>query len=163
MRIYRLAIRCLENVYESIRKVHYKLLYGKRLTWSKLKIRGKGKVFNIQEEGSIKIGSAFFNSGCKLNAHKEIVIGHNCLFGENVKIYDHNHVYSNLHEPISNQGFICKPVYIGDNCWIGSNVTILQGVHIGDNVVIGANCLIYKDIPSNVVVKANDGYTISQR
>ena len=34
-----------------------------------------------------------------------------------------------------------------------SNVTILKGVTIGNNVVIGANCLIYKDIPDNSIVK----------
>lgn len=55
--------------------------------------------------------------------------------------------------PISQHGFSVADVIIGDNCWIGSDVIILKGVTIGDNVVIGAKCLIYKDIPSNSIVK----------
>ena len=31
------------------------------------------------------------------------------------------------------------PIVIGDNCWIGSGVTILPGVTIGSNAVIGAD------------------------
>ncbi|WP_455667719.1 DapH/DapD/GlmU-related protein [Phocaeicola sp.] len=41
---------------------------------------------------------------------------------------------------------------IGSHCWIDSNVVILKGVTMGDNVVIGAGCVIYKDVPSNTVV-----------
>ena len=29
---------------------------------------------------------------------------------------------------------------------------ILKGVTIGDNCVIGAGCIVYKDVPSNTVV-----------
>ena len=35
------------------------------------------------------------------------------------------------------------------------NTTILKGVHIGDNVIIGANSLVNKDIPDNVVAAGN--------
>ena len=44
---------------------------------------------------------------------------------------------------------------IGDNCWIGADVTILPGVTIGDNSVIGAGSVVTKDIPSNVVAVGN--------
>ena len=43
------------------------------------------------------------------------------------------------------------PVHIGENVWIGANVTVLPGVTIGDNAVIGANSLVTKDIPANTV------------
>lgn len=42
-------------------------------------------------------------------------------------------------------------VSIGDNVFIGANVTILKGVHIGNNVIIGACSLVNKDIPDNCV------------
>lgn len=35
-------------------------------------------------------------------------------------------------------------VIIGDNCWIGANVFICQGVKIGDYVIIGANSVVLK-------------------
>lgn len=40
-------------------------------------------------------------------------------------------------------------IHIGDDVWIGGNVTILPGVNIGNNVVIGAGAVVTKDIPDN--------------
>jgi acetyltransferase-like isoleucine patch superfamily enzyme len=39
-----------------------------------------------------------------------------------------------------------KMVIIGNDVWIGENVTIMSGVKIGDGAVIGANSLVTKDI-----------------
>ena len=47
------------------------------------------------------------------------------------------------------------PVTIGNNVWIGGNVTILPGVSIGDNTTIGAGSVVTKDIKSNVVAAGN--------
>ncbi len=46
---------------------------------------------------------------------------------------------------------IAKPVTIGNDVWIGGNVTILPGVTIGNNVVVGAGAVVTKDLPDNVV------------
>ena len=43
------------------------------------------------------------------------------------------------------------PVTIGNNVWIGANVSIMPGVTIGDNTVIGAGSVVTRDIPANVV------------
>ena len=48
-----------------------------------------------------------------------------------------------------------KPIKVGNNVWIGGNVTVLPGVSIGDNVVIGAESVVTKDIPSNVIAVGN--------
>lgn len=48
-----------------------------------------------------------------------------------------------------------KPVTIGKNVWIASNVTILPGVQIGDHSIIGAGSIVNKDIPCNVIAYGN--------
>lgn len=42
-------------------------------------------------------------------------------------------------------------VIIGNNVWLGENVTILKGVSIGDNVIIGYGSIVTKSIPANSV------------
>ena len=99
----------------------------------------------------------FMNRYCSINCLGEIVIGSNSIFGEGVKIYDHNHRYRGINNGINikNTGLKIGKVSIGSNCWIGSNVTILNNVVIGDNVVIGANSLVYKSIKSGSVIVNN--------
>lgn len=41
---------------------------------------------------------------------------------------------------------------IGNDVWIGTNATILQGVKIGDGAVVGANSLVSKDVPPYAIV-----------
>ncbi len=45
-----------------------------------------------------------------------------------------------------------KIIIIGDDCYIGTGVTILGPVTIGNNVTIAANSLVNKDIPDNCIV-----------
>lgn len=42
-------------------------------------------------------------------------------------------------------------ITIGKDCWIGNNVSILDGVQIGDGCVIGAGSVVTKSIPPGMV------------
>lgn len=118
----------------------------------------KNSTVTIRRTGKVYIGNnVFFNNYISINCHSNIRIGDNCLFGENVKIYDHNHKFRDKNSPIAGQGYSYGDISIGNNCWIGSNVVILKGVKIGNNVVIGANCVIDKDVAENTIVKAGGG------
>lgn len=44
------------------------------------------------------------------------------------------------------------PIVIGDNCYIGTGVTILGPVTIGDNVTIAAGAVVTKNITDNCTV-----------
>lgn len=136
-------------------KFYYKICYNKNFVVGKHIHFRKNFLINIRENGKIKIGdNCFFNNYCSLNCLEYIDIGNDCIFGENVKIYDHNHRF-NKTELIRKQGFKKDKIEIGNNCWIGSNVTILKGSKIGDGVVIGAGCVINENIESNSIVKVN--------
>lgn len=139
----------------------YRLLFGKKFDISNRVFVRRGFSVSISDGAQIRIGNdVFFNNYCSINAMKSIVIGADCLFGENVKIYDHNHVYTDQNTPIRNQGFNCKNVIIGDNCWICSNVIILPGTVIGDHCVIGANCVVHGIIPNNTILRNEGNYII---
>lgn len=133
---------------------------------------GSGVVFRefcnilLMEKAILHIGNnVFFNNYCSINCLNSLEIGEGSLFGEGVKIYDHNHKHQviNGNLQVERNAFSTQPVKIGKNCWIGSNVTILKGVEIGDNVIIGAGCLIYKSISANSIVKLNQSLSIDTR
>ena len=136
----------------------FKSVYGAKFqTEEGLYVR-KGFTVTIEENGFISIGrDVFFNNFCSLNALEEIEIGDDCIFGENVHIYDHNHKYSNKSIPVNSQGFTKKKVSVGSNTWVGSNVVILKGVSIGKHCVIGAGCVVFKDVPENHVLVCKQG------
>lgn len=138
-----------------IMKLYYKICYGKNCRIGKKTHFRKGFIINIRNNGKVNIGeNCFFNNYCSINCLENINIGNDCIFGENVKIYDHNHriKYDTL---IRKQGFKTDQIIIGNNCWIGSNVTILKGTKIGDNVVIGTCCVINQSIENDSIVKNN--------
>ena len=94
--------------------------------------------------------NVIFNNNCSINCLENIFIDENTLIGEDVKFYDHNHKYNS--KEISHKEFTTSPIHIGKNCWLGSNVIILKGVTIGDNSIIGAGCIIHKDVPKNSII-----------
>ena len=108
----------------------------------------------VGKKGTLSIGeNTTINKYTSIVALERISIGENCLIGENVKIYDNNHkvdIIDNKRVP-NHKEFQTKEILIGNNVWIASNVTILKGVTIGDNSIIGAGCLIYKDVSANTV------------
>lgn len=117
----------------------------------------------VGNQAKLTLGNrVFLNNFCSLNCLLDVEIGENTLFGENVKIYDHNHKYTTgATLEVSPYEFCLAPVKIGKNCWLGSNVTVLKGVTIGDNSIIGAGCLIFKDIPANSKVTLEQSLNIS--
>ena len=42
-------------------------------------------------------------------------------------------------------------ISVGNGCWIGANVTILDGVNIGNGCVIAAGSVVTKNVPDNVL------------
>lgn len=80
-------------------------------------------------------------------ALRDVIIGNNVLIADKVYISDNLHGYEDTTTPIKNQPVLFKArVEIGDNSWIGENVSII-GASIGKHCVIGANSVVTRDIP----------------
>lgn len=52
---------------------------------------------------------------------------------------------------------------IGNDVWIGQNVTIMPGVRIGDGVIIAANSTVVKNVNAYTIVGGNPAKAIKQR
>ena len=97
---------------------------------------------------NIHIGKhVFINMGCKFQDQGGIYIGDGTLIGHNVVLATLNHAMS----PSRRGTMVPAPIHIGENVWLGANVTVLGGVTIGDNAVIAAGAVVTKNIPPNTV------------
>ena len=59
---------------------------------------------------------------------------------------------TNLQIFFRQQGITRKGIKIGSNCWIGSKVTVLDGVTVGNGCVIAAGAVLTKSFPDHVVI-----------
>jgi acetyltransferase-like isoleucine patch superfamily enzyme len=92
-----------------------------------------------------------------------ITIGKNVMFGPKCSLFAENHNFSDIEKNIKSQGVNQKGITVEDDCWIGSNVVILDGVTIGKGSVIGAGTLITKDVPAGSVVMDKREKRIKER
>lgn len=71
-----------------------------------------------------------------------ISIGQDTIIGNFVSFHAENHNSSRLDLPIRLQGVNHRGIRVGNNCWIGAKVTILDGATIGDGCIISAGALV---------------------
>ena len=91
-----------------------------------------------------------------------VKIGKQCFIGPNVSIVTPVHPFlacdRNMRRAPNGSKFdyeYARPITIGDNVWLASNVTVCGGVTIGHDVVIGAGSIVTRDIPSGVLAAGN--------
>jgi acetyltransferase-like isoleucine patch superfamily enzyme len=104
---------------------------------------GKPTKYNwvVQNLDGLKLGfKTDIGAFSYINAKRGVTIE------DEVQIGSHCSIYS-----ISTIDNSAGKVILKENCKIGSHTTILPGVTIGRNSIIGANSLVNKDIPSNVI------------
>lgn len=89
-------------------------------------------------------------------------IGKNVFIGSSVSILTPLHPlkFEERNVFMSKKGYLTnyeygKAITIEDDCWIGSNVSVLPGVTIGRGSVIGAGSVVTKNIPENSLAFGN--------
>ena len=106
------------------------------------------KRFCFDNGKNIFIGNNFTaNFNLTILDIKEVYIGDNVMIGPNTTITTVGHPLS----PKKRRDHLgqASEIRIGNDVWLGANVTILPGVTIGNNVVVGAGAVVTKDIPDN--------------
>lgn len=121
--------------------IKYSVHYTSRISES-----NKGLI--IENDSQRALTSLAVSGGCYFSIHEGtfLKIGENTLWAFNVSIVTGNH------------GLLDRDIYttgdvtIGKNCWLAKGVSIMPGVSLGDNVTVGANSVVTKSFPDNVVI-----------
>lgn len=99
---------------------------------------------------NVSVGKNFYtNHNCTILDGAKVTIGDNVFIAPNCVISTAGHAIDS--EQRANGLEIALPITIGDNVWIGANVSVLPGVTIGSNSIIGAGSTVNKDIPEGVI------------
>ena len=101
--------------------------------------------------------NVFINFGAVILDGGSVTIGEGTLIAPGVHIYTAGHPVDIAERE---QWEYCKPVKIGEKCWIGGHSTICPGVTIGDRCVIGAGAVVTKDIPADSLAAGNPARVI---
>lgn len=99
---------------------------------------------------------------CVLDENR-VTIGDNVFIGPNCCIltpihplcHQDRNIFFNPETGVDTNIEYSRPVVIGDNCWLGANVTVLPGVVIGEGCVIGAGSVVTKSIPPDSLAYGN--------
>lgn len=133
------------------------ILFGKGLTTG-CGCRIEAHPINLKTKKCLIFGTNIeINDYVHIAAGEKVVIGNNVLIASKVYISDINHgnyTDANQDSPLSlpnKRKLSTKPVNIEDNVWIGESVCILPGVSIGKGTIVGANSVVSRSLPQNVI------------
>jgi len=114
----------------------------------------------------LRIGDdTYIGSRVSISVAREITIGNNCYFADNIIIRDNDghpvdYIKRRQNEPVQKEDV--KPVRIGDDVWIGSGSIILKGAVIGDGAIIASGTVVSKDVEPFTVVAGNPGICVKR-
>ena len=101
---------------------------------------------------SVEIGrGTYIGPGAVLGAGGAIKIGENTQIGARIAMA------AEAHAAGSDGSFVSgnvrrRGITVGDRCWIGNNVSILDGVTIGNDSIVGAGSVVTRNVPSGETV-----------
>jgi sugar O-acyltransferase (sialic acid O-acetyltransferase NeuD family) len=105
------------------------------------------------DKGSVLMALSVINRGVKIGKHCIIntaaSVDHDCI------LEDYVHVSPNA--------TLAGGVYVAEGAWIGAGAVVIHGVKIGEWSVIGAGCVVVKDVEAGTIVVGNPQRIINKR
>jgi len=108
----------------------------------------------------------------------KLTIGDYAWVGDDVVLYTLGNIEIGAHAVISQKAYLCtgshdyrqptfdiyaKPISIGEQAWLASDVFVAPGVVIGAGTVIGARSSVFKSLPPGIIAVGNPARVVRVR
>src|SRR5699024_2096499 len=115
---------------------------------------------NIEFGTNLRCGNrVFINFNATILAQAPITLGDDVMIGPNCSLITVEHPVAD-HRMRRGGWEQAKAISIGENTWLGANVTVLPGVSISKQGVVGAGILVTRDITDNSLVLGSPGTVV---
>jgi len=131
-----------------------------------------GEIFTMGAEGFVAggcyvTGEVSLGSHCTLNPYATIRGrfrgGDGVRIGAYACIVGFNHGFARIDVPIHEQPHNSKGIVLGDDIWVGAQVTILDGVTVGSHSILAAGAVVTRNVPDYAIVGGNPAKVIRLR
>jgi putative colanic acid biosynthesis acetyltransferase WcaF len=108
----------------------------------------------------------------------KIWLGDNCQVGDDAVLYSLGEIHIGDNTVISQRSYLCtgshdyskigfdlyqKPIRIGNEVWVATDVFIAPGVSIGDGAIVGARSTVFNDLPGDMICYGNPAVPVRPR
>ena len=109
--------------------------------------------------GAYITGDVSLGSRCTVNPYVTLRgrfrCGDEVRIGAQSCILGFNHGFDRTDIPVSQQTHTSKGIVFGDDVWVGSQVTVIDGVTVGNHAILAAGAVVTKDVPNYAIVAGN--------
>lgn len=108
----------------------------------------------------------------------KVSIGDHSWVGDDAVLYSLGEIVIGAHSVVSQRSYLCagthdagephfdivaKPISIGSQCWIATDVFVAPGVTIGDGTVVGARSAVFGDLPAGMICHGTPARPVRRR
>lgn len=114
----------------------------------------RNNIVSRGDAGFITVGNQCYFNGTDILSESSVELGKLCMVSDaTIMDTDAHSIEIDRWSPKAITK--TKPIYIGENVWIGSKSAVIKGVVIGKNSVVGLGTIVRQSVPENVVVIGN--------
>ncbi|MNK22778.1 dTDP-4-amino-4,6-dideoxy-D-glucose acyltransferase [compost metagenome] len=103
------------------------------------------------------------NNGVTIDGYGEVEIHDFVRVAHRATILSSDHIFSDPHTPIYQQGLSQNKTVIHKDCWLGCNTVVLPGVIIENGSIVGANAVVTASFSAYSIIGGIPGKKIGDR